>query len=285
MDTSRVYVNVKTFRTPGHKCASPPSLPPDASQCPHWHRLALKLGCVGLILLVLNLIGLSISVRFLMEKPPIEKHGVADQENRTEPTGRSAMLKCPRDWHLHQDKCLFISQILRPWAEGLADCFVKEATLLLLEDEGDMRFIQDISKKRRQQFFIGLNYVPAEKIWKCINASVLSPDICLSVPILASVGSETPLCLADSSCLEPDWTQCLRNNAASAPANPDCLETEGPKKSFNAMPPSMDVLWVCSHSGSSPSSFLSLYYPHTHIFILPFNLLNEVPLGSSHCHH
>ena len=32
----------------------------------------------------------------------------------------------------------------------------------------------------------------------------------ISVPTLASVGSETRLCWADPSFLEPDWTQCLR---------------------------------------------------------------------------
>ncbi|ERE66186.1 killer cell lectin-like receptor subfamily B member 1F-like protein, partial [Cricetulus griseus] len=33
---------------------------------------------------------------------------------------------------------------------------------------------------------------------------------CLPVPTLASVGSETQLCWADPSFLEPDWPQCLR---------------------------------------------------------------------------
>jgi hypothetical protein len=33
---------------------------------------------------------------------------------------------------------------------------------------------------------------------------------CLSVPTLASFGSEIWLCWADPSSLEPDWTQCLR---------------------------------------------------------------------------
>ncbi|OBS59056.1 hypothetical protein A6R68_09818, partial [Neotoma lepida] len=63
------------------------------------------------------------------------------------------------------------------WAEGLADCSVKEATLLLIEDEEELRFIQDFSKKKGHYFSIGLNYVPAKKIWKWINGSVLNPDL------------------------------------------------------------------------------------------------------------
>ncbi|XP_006506099.1 killer cell lectin-like receptor subfamily B member 1F isoform X2 [Mus musculus] len=35
-------------------------------------------------------------------------------------------------------------------------------------------------------------------------------NLCLSVPTLASFGSEIWLCWADPSSLEPDWTQCLR---------------------------------------------------------------------------
>lgn len=48
--------------------------------------------------------------------------------------GRSAILECPRDWHPHWDKCLFISQTSRTWAEGLSDCSLRGATLLLIQD-------------------------------------------------------------------------------------------------------------------------------------------------------
>ncbi|XP_006997745.1 killer cell lectin-like receptor subfamily B member 1F isoform X1 [Peromyscus maniculatus bairdii] len=177
MDTSRFYGSVKTVKTPGNKYVSPPSLPPDACRCPHWHRLALKLSCAGLIFLFLSLIGLSVLVRFLVQKTPIERYSVAAQENRTKSTGRSTILTCLRHWHPYRGKCLFMSQTSGPWAEGLADCSVKEATLLLIEDEEELRFIHDFSKRKGQQFFIGLNYVPAEKIWKWINGSILNPHL------------------------------------------------------------------------------------------------------------
>ncbi|KAK7799779.1 hypothetical protein U0070_002903, partial [Myodes glareolus] len=122
-----------------------------ACQCPRWHWLALKLSCAGLILLVLSLIGLGVS-------------------------GRSAILKCSRDWHLHLDKCLFFSQNSRPWDEGLADCSVKEATLLLIQDKKELTLIQNVSNRKGHQFSIGLKYVPMEKIWKWINGSTLNLD-------------------------------------------------------------------------------------------------------------
>ncbi|XP_034367382.2 killer cell lectin-like receptor subfamily B member 1F isoform X1 [Arvicanthis niloticus] len=175
MDTSRVYSNVKTFRSPGYKQASSPSLPPDACRCPHWHHLALKFGCAGLILLLLSLIGLSVLVRFLVQKPPI--CSVAAQENRTGLTGRSAILECPRHWHQHWNKCLFISQISKPWTEGLAACSIKDATSLHIESKEELRFVQNFIKGKEQLFFIGLNYVQEEKIWKWINGSILNPNL------------------------------------------------------------------------------------------------------------
>ncbi|XP_005084141.1 killer cell lectin-like receptor subfamily B member 1F isoform X2 [Mesocricetus auratus] len=177
MDSSRVYGSLKTSRTPEYKPVSLSFLPSGACRCPHWHQLALKLSCAGLILLFLSLIGLSVLVRFLVQKPPIAKYSVASQENRTEPTGGSAMLKCPRDWHSYREKCLFISQTSGPWSEGLTDCSVKEATLLFIEDEEELKFIRDFLKSKEREFFIGLHYVSAEKMWKWINGSTLNPDL------------------------------------------------------------------------------------------------------------
>lgn len=177
MDTSKVHGNVKPFRCPGYKQASSPSFSPDACRCPHWHHLALKSGCAGLILLLLSLIGLSVLVRFLVQKPPIEKCSVAAQENRTELTGRSAILECPRYWHPHWNKCLFVSQISRPWAEGRDACSMEDAILLLIENKEELRFVQNLIKGKEQLFFIGLKYVQKEKIWKWIDGSILNPNL------------------------------------------------------------------------------------------------------------
>ncbi|XP_017177047.1 killer cell lectin-like receptor subfamily B member 1F isoform X1 [Mus musculus] len=152
MDTSKVHGNVKPFRCPGYKQASSPSFSPDACRCPHWHHLALKSGCAGLILLLLSLIGLSV-------------------------LGRSAILECPRYWHPHWNKCLFVSQISRPWAEGRDACSMEDAILLLIENKEELRFVQNLIKGKEQLFFIGLKYVQKEKIWKWIDGSILNPNL------------------------------------------------------------------------------------------------------------
>ncbi|XP_026632905.1 killer cell lectin-like receptor subfamily B member 1 [Microtus ochrogaster] len=148
-----------------------------ACQCPRWHRLALKLSCAGLILLVVILTGLGISMGFLVKKAPIEKCGVAAQEIMAQPTGRSAIPTCLKDWQPYWDKCLFISQISRPWSEGLSDCSVRGGTLLLIEDQEELRYFQNFSKIEGHQFFIGLKYIQVEQIWKWTNGSTLNPNL------------------------------------------------------------------------------------------------------------
>nr|AQY17491.1 NKR-P1G [Mus musculus] len=174
MDAPVLYAELNLAETRGLRCTSAPSLPQDACQGPGWHRVALKLGCAGLIFLLMVL---SVLVGFLVQKPLIEKCSVAVQENRTEPTGRSATLECPRDWHPHCDKCLFTSQTSRPWADCLVDCNLKGATLLLIQDEEELRLLQNFSKGKGQQFYIGLKYEEVDKVWKWMNGSILNTNL------------------------------------------------------------------------------------------------------------
>ncbi|CAO2606769.1 Killer cell lectin-like receptor subfamily B member 1B allele C [Lemmus lemmus] len=148
MDASVVYANLN--REP--KQASSPSPPPDSCRCPRWHRLALKLGCVGLVLLVLIVIRLSI-----LESP--------------------VQPKCPKDWLQHRNKCIQCSQETGVWKEGLSNCARKGATLLLIQDEEELRFIKDLVKERGNSVWIGLNYSSSDKNWRWINGSTLSSDV------------------------------------------------------------------------------------------------------------
>ncbi|CAO2606765.1 Killer cell lectin-like receptor subfamily B member 1A [Lemmus lemmus] len=160
MDTPRVYFSLKTSTTPGPPCASPPSRPPDAFWCPRSHRLALKLSCAGLILLLLTVIGLSVLVKQLLCV-----------------TWNPAKLQCPKDWLLHREKCICFSRDSNIWKEGLSDCAAKGATLLLIQDQEELRFIKDLVKERGNSFWIGLNYSSSGKNWRWINSSTLSSDV------------------------------------------------------------------------------------------------------------
>ncbi|XP_060240243.1 killer cell lectin-like receptor subfamily B member 1A isoform X1 [Meriones unguiculatus] len=186
MDTATVYLNLKAPRTPGAQRASPPSRPPDSCQCPRSHRLALKLSCAGLILLLLTLIGMSILVRVLIQKPSIEKHCVCIQENIRNTTESPAKLNCPKDWIPYKHKCIHFSQVPNTWKEGMDDCDQKGATLLLVQDQEELRFLQNQTKDFI--FWIGLRYELPDKTWKWINNSALSSDV-LKVTGEAKAGS------------------------------------------------------------------------------------------------
>ncbi|XP_036038317.1 killer cell lectin-like receptor subfamily B member 1B allele C [Onychomys torridus] len=177
MDASVVYADLNLTKTREPKRASPPSLPPDTCRCPRWHRLALKLGCAGLILLVLSVIGLGVLVLSLLQKTSVEKSSVDVQENMTKTTESPAKLKCPKDWLPHRDKCLHFSQDANTWKEGLVDCKKKGATLLLIQDQEELRFVKDSAKEKGSSFWIGLSYALTDKNWKWINGSTLSSDV------------------------------------------------------------------------------------------------------------
>ncbi|XP_041910445.1 killer cell lectin-like receptor subfamily B member 1A [Arvicola amphibius] len=177
MGTPRVCYSLKTSTTPGPPCASPPSRPTGACRCPCSHRLALKLSCAGLILLLLTVVGLSVLVRVLIQKPPVGNCREYIQENITELTGNPAKLQCPKDWLLHQEKCIRFSGDSNIWKEGRSDCAARGATLLLIQDQEELRFIKDSIEKKGNSFWIGLNYSLPEKHWRWINGSTLSSDV------------------------------------------------------------------------------------------------------------
>lgn len=176
MDTAVVYADLHLARTGEPKCESPPSLSPDTCQCPRWHRLALKLGCACLILLVLSVIGLGVLVLTLLQKPLIQNSPADVQENRTKTTDSPAKLKCPKDWLSHRDKCFHVSQAPSNWNKGLTDCGGKGATLLLVQDQEELRFVQNMTKGKDRSFWIGLSYTLPDEKWKWINGSTLNPD-------------------------------------------------------------------------------------------------------------
>nr|XP_048299973.1 killer cell lectin-like receptor subfamily B member 1A [Myodes glareolus]XP_048299974.1 killer cell lectin-like receptor subfamily B member 1A [Myodes glareolus]XP_048299975.1 killer cell lectin-like receptor subfamily B member 1A [Myodes glareolus]XP_048299976.1 killer cell lectin-like receptor subfamily B member 1A [Myodes glareolus] len=176
MDTPRVCSKVED-PTPGPPCASPPSRPPDTCRCPRSHRLALELSCAGLILLLLTVIGLSVLVRVLIQKSSIEKCRVYIPRIAASSTESPVHLMCPNDWLPHRSKCIQFSQESSVWKEGLSDCARKGATLLLIQDQEELRFVKDSIKEKSNSFWIGLNYSMSEKHWRWINGSTLSSDV------------------------------------------------------------------------------------------------------------
>uniref|UniRef100_A0A8C9ULD4 C-type lectin domain-containing protein n=1 Tax=Spermophilus dauricus TaxID=99837 RepID=A0A8C9ULD4_SPEDA len=168
--------------------------PWNVSQGASWHQLAWKFGCAGIILLILSVIGLSVLVISLIQKSPMEKSSVDIQEKRNYTTETPRQLQCPKRWLQLQDKCFTISSSSKTWNDSLADCSQGESSLLLIQDQEELRFIQNLIKNEGIMYWIGLNFTLSEKKWKWINGSLLNHDILKVEEIREGSGS----CLATS---------------------------------------------------------------------------------------
>uniref|UniRef100_A0A8C0WLY7 Uncharacterized protein n=1 Tax=Castor canadensis TaxID=51338 RepID=A0A8C0WLY7_CASCN len=139
MDTPVIYADLNLSRTSRLENSSRSFPPQDICQGPSCHQLALKLGCAVILLLVLSVIGLSVSVVVLIQKSSIEKCIVDIQENRTETTERSPLVECPPDWHSLHNKCLGVfHSTSKSWNDSRSDCSEKESSLLLIQDQEEL---------------------------------------------------------------------------------------------------------------------------------------------------
>ncbi|XP_062932416.1 killer cell lectin-like receptor subfamily B member 1 [Cynocephalus volans] len=177
MDRQVVYADLNLPRNSGLESSLPPSLPKDVCQGPPWHQFALKFACAGIIVLILIVVGLSVSVMFLIQKSSIEKSSVHVQENKNETTERPGLLECPKHWHPLREKCLFISSTLSSWNNSLANCSTEESRLLLIQDQEELKLIQNLINEDGILYWTGLHFVLSEKSWKWINGSFLNSDI------------------------------------------------------------------------------------------------------------
>ncbi|XP_015270404.1 PREDICTED: killer cell lectin-like receptor subfamily B member 1B allele B [Gekko japonicus] len=97
---------------------------------------------------------------------------------------------CPPHWHLHQDKCYWLSKALKSWNESQSDCLAKGAQLAVIQVEEMLlkKITEDTHK-----YWIGLFL--SEKKWRLqeplssageescgrIKSSTITLDICTAV--------------------------------------------------------------------------------------------------------
>nr|AQY17479.1 NKR-P1B isoform 4 [Mus musculus] len=63
------------------------------------------------------------------------------------------------------------------WEEGQADCGRKGATLLLIQDQEELRFLLDSIKEKYNSFWIGLRFTLPDMNWKWINGTTFNSDV------------------------------------------------------------------------------------------------------------
>ncbi|XP_074873424.1 killer cell lectin-like receptor subfamily F member 1 [Carettochelys insculpta] len=90
--------------------------------------------------------------------------------------GGSSCKLCPVDWLLHRGKCYWFSKELRTWNKSCGDCSAKRSQMLVIQDQGEMEFIQNFTQGK-PPVWLGLRFISAEKNWTWVDSSVLDQTL------------------------------------------------------------------------------------------------------------
>ncbi|XP_044838844.1 killer cell lectin-like receptor subfamily F member 1 [Mauremys mutica] len=173
--------------------------------CPRWHRIAVGVGWAGNIVLTIAVIALGVWVSQLLVSCEGQTRGalntsenndtrfVSSTESSSGPEDFRSRLKailcaphhgslaggsgcklCPRDWRLRGDKCYWLSKERKDWTGSRDDCWGKSSRMLVIQNQEEMDFIQDVIQSAGY-FWIGLNMTPPGKKWTWVDGSTLDP--------------------------------------------------------------------------------------------------------------
>uniref|UniRef100_A0A8C0J307 C-type lectin domain-containing protein n=1 Tax=Chelonoidis abingdonii TaxID=106734 RepID=A0A8C0J307_CHEAB len=83
---------------------------------------------------------------------------------------------CPMDWLSHRGKCYWFSKDSKNWTESRADCSAKSSRKLVIQDQEEMEFIQNVTRGK-YHVWLGLSVTSAEKNWTWVDNSVLDQTL------------------------------------------------------------------------------------------------------------
>ncbi|XP_039373249.1 killer cell lectin-like receptor subfamily F member 1 isoform X2 [Mauremys reevesii] len=83
---------------------------------------------------------------------------------------------CPMDWLSRRGKCYWFSKDSKNWTESRADCSAKSSRKLVLQDQEEMEFIQNVTQGK-YYVWLGLSVPSAEKDWTWVDNSVLDQTL------------------------------------------------------------------------------------------------------------
>uniref|UniRef100_A0A452I4J3 C-type lectin domain-containing protein n=1 Tax=Gopherus agassizii TaxID=38772 RepID=A0A452I4J3_9SAUR len=104
--------------------------------------------------------------------PPTSHTLPAPQSNK----GGSRCKLCPRHWALHRDKCYWLSEENQYWSWGRDDCLRRGSHLLVIQDRGELEFIQNIPGNQNL-VWIGLNITSPGRKWTWVDGSPLNQTL------------------------------------------------------------------------------------------------------------
>ncbi|XP_061875877.1 C-type lectin domain family 9 member A-like isoform X2 [Colius striatus] len=80
---------------------------------------------------------------------------------------------CPAGWTQRRSKCYRVSEGLSPWSGSRQDCVARGAELLMLEDQDELDFVNEMLQNPSRAFWLGLLLPSAGQGWTWLNGSRL----------------------------------------------------------------------------------------------------------------
>ncbi|XP_070263995.1 killer cell lectin-like receptor subfamily F member 1 isoform X1 [Myotis yumanensis] len=146
----------------------------DYPECPKWHRTALRLMSIALLILIATVIGLIIWVCH----PNLRSFsGNGTRECNTNFTRNPRLNLCPNDWVQEKGKCYNFFKTFNSWADSQQFCLRMKSQLLMIQDKAELDFIQN-SIQDGIYFWIGLNITYPQKTWTWLDGTPLNPQLC-----------------------------------------------------------------------------------------------------------
>ncbi|XP_026514940.1 killer cell lectin-like receptor subfamily F member 1 [Terrapene carolina triunguis] len=83
---------------------------------------------------------------------------------------------CPMDWLSRRGKCYWFSKDSKNWKESRNDCSAKSSQKLVIQDQEEMEFIQNITQGK-YHVWLGLSVTSPGKNWTWVDSSVLDQTL------------------------------------------------------------------------------------------------------------
>ncbi|XP_074827623.1 killer cell lectin-like receptor subfamily B member 1B allele B isoform X1 [Natator depressus] len=177
----------------------------ESRQCPRWHGVVLKVGCAGVIILLVMVAVLSAWVfqgfSNKAEEGPVSKNDSVTQRTgsgrecnasledlffrlkqslcdpaQISSAGGSGCKLCPTEWLLHRDKCYWLSNETKTWNESRDDCSRKGSQMLVIQDREQMDYLQPVIPVDHT-VWIGLTFNSSQREWTWVDGAPVREEL------------------------------------------------------------------------------------------------------------
>ncbi|XP_065419948.1 killer cell lectin-like receptor subfamily F member 1 [Chrysemys picta bellii] len=104
------------------------------------------------------------------------RQNLCELQTHSSAGGGSECRLCPMDWLSHRGKCYWFSKGNKDWNGSRDDCPRKRSHILVIQDQDEMEFIQNITQGK-YPVWIGLNVTSPEEKWTWVDGSILNQNL------------------------------------------------------------------------------------------------------------